>query len=224
MSDNHDHFLGEPLPEEELTAEEMAEICQSLEQMVSGNSPSSEMMPKPSQSRIVQHWKNAPLKVKLAICGCLVALTIPIGLVGRGKTLHQAVEVFQVERNAAGNVVVDRISGRTWTVRTPDQPEIETQMVGIEPISAIDVEQVNGILSMLVQHSNRRVTLVYPESAPQALVYLPNGTLLQRVLILEGLAKINAQELSILPKDIAQTLQKAQQSAQQQHKNLWSRS
>ncbi|UIE38870.1 thermonuclease family protein [Leptodesmis sichuanensis] len=83
-------------------------------------------------------------------------------------------------------------------------------------------------MATLLQASSRQVsvtTIAYPPSRQiLALVKLPNGTLIQTILLTEGLAKLDSQQVSSLPPDVLTSLQQAQRSAQQQHKNLWGKS
>lgn len=74
---------------------------------------------------------------------------------------------------------------------------------------------------MLIQASQNQVDIQFlPPDSSLGLVRLPNGTLLQEILLAQGLTELDSTQKD-LPTDVTHALQQAQLSAQQQHKNFW---
>lgn len=98
-------------------------------------------------------------------------------------------------------------------------------MAGLAPSSPRWQAEATGVLTLLLQASDGKVSIqtMHSTQARQtvALVALPNGTLLQQILLAQGLAKLDRQQISDLPPDIQIVLQQSQASAQQEHKNTW---
>ena len=111
------------------------------------------------------------------------------------------------------------------TVLAPNGSTQQIQLVGLAPSSPRWQREAMGILTLLLQASEGRVSIqTMPHNQAgqtMALVKLPNGTLLQHILLAQGLAKLDPRQLSDLPPGVQIALQQAQASAQQEHKNTW---
>ena len=120
---------------------------------------------------------------------------------------------------------VQAIQGHTLTMLALNGSTQQIQLAGLAPSSPRWQREATGILTLLLQASEGQVLIQTmphnPAGQPVALVKLPNGTLLQQILLAQGLAKLDPQQLSNLPPDIQIALQQAQTSAQQEHKNIW---
>lgn len=155
-----------------------------------------------------------------------IALLLPIGLKLGVPTLLQKQSTFASQNSSF--YVVEAITGNHLTVCAPNGSIQSIRLAGLAPLPAHWQHEATGVLATLLQASSRQVsvtTIAYPPSRQiLALVKLPNGTLIQTILLTEGLAKLDSQQVSSLPPDVLTSLQQAQRSAQQQHKNLWGKS
>jgi endonuclease YncB( thermonuclease family) len=120
---------------------------------------------------------------------------------------------------------VKEIAGNTLTVIAPNGSTQQIQLAGLTPSSPRWQAEATGVLRLLLQASDGKVSIQTThrgqEKQTVALVALPNGTMLQQILLSQGLAKLDPQQLSDLPIDIQLALQQAQASAQQERKNTW---
>jgi endonuclease YncB( thermonuclease family) len=120
---------------------------------------------------------------------------------------------------------VKAIAGNTLTVLAPNGSTQQIQLAGLAPPSPRWQRQTTGVLTRLLEASEGQVSIqtvhhIQPKQVI-ALVKLPNGTLLQQILLSQGLAKLDPQQLSKLPPNIQLVLQQAQASAQHERKNAW---
>lgn len=121
---------------------------------------------------------------------------------------------------------VTGIEGQTIQLRRADGTTSNLRLLGLANAADPWQTEANGVIAMLVKSSGGQVRLesVVPQSSRdqvRAIARLPNGTSLQEILLAGGLARINDQEISLLPENLATTLQQAQATAQAQHKNIW---
>ena len=146
----------------------------------------------------------------------LLKFSIPAILHGQRLAIAAPVESFYS---------VESIQGHTLTLLKPDGSTQRIQLAGLAPSSPRWQTEATGVLTLLLQASAGKVSIqtVHRIQARQtlALVALPNGTLLQQILLAQGVAKLDRQQLSDLPPDVQIALQQAQESAQQEHKNSW---
>jgi endonuclease YncB( thermonuclease family) len=120
---------------------------------------------------------------------------------------------------------VQTIQGHTLTVVAPNGSTQQIQLAGLASSPSRWQREATGILTLLLHASEGQVSIqtMSPNPAGQtvALVKLPNGTLLQQILLAQGLAKLDPHQRSDLPPDVQIALQQAQASAQKEHKNAW---
>jgi endonuclease YncB( thermonuclease family) len=120
---------------------------------------------------------------------------------------------------------VQSIQGHTLTVAAPKGSTQQIQLAGLASSPYRWQREATGILTLLLQASEGQVSIQTmphnPAGQTGALVQLPNGALLQQILLAQGLAKLDPHQRSDLPPDIQIALQQAQTSAQQEHKNIW---
>ncbi|MFE4105929.1 thermonuclease family protein [Almyronema epifaneia S1] len=123
---------------------------------------------------------------------------------------------------------VDSVQGLLLTVHQPNQPPVQCQLAGLTEPDERWRDEATGILSMLVQASQNRVTISFtetkqPDSVASALVQLPTGAYVQQILLLEGVAQLDRTQPNSLPTETAQMFQQAEALAQAERKNIWSR-
>jgi endonuclease YncB( thermonuclease family) len=164
--------------------------------------------------------------MKLIYLMWAIALLLPIGL----KSVIPAL-LHEQNTLAASNssfYTVQEIAGNHLTVHAPNGSTQSIQLAGLAPLPAHWQHEMTGVLSSLLQASGGQVSVTVitdtPRGQTSALVKLPNGMLVQTILLAEGLAKLDRQQLSNLPPDVQTSLQQIQASAQQQHKNVWGQS
>jgi hypothetical protein len=119
---------------------------------------------------------------------------------------------------------VTEVQGNTLSVTTSDHHSIEVQLVGLATPSAHWQAEETGVLGMLVQKSPVTVQCLsqcQPGQTQQALVKLPDGTLLQSIVLSDGVGQLDPQQLKQLPQTTAIALESVQTLAQSQHKNIW---
>jgi hypothetical protein len=119
---------------------------------------------------------------------------------------------------------VTEVQGNTLSLMTADHHSIEVQLAGLATSSAHWQAEETGILGMLVQNSPvtvRCASQCQPGQTEKALVSLPNGTLLQSIILSDGVGQLDPQQLKQLPQTTATALSSAQALAQSQHRNIW---
>ena len=160
-------------------------------------------------------------KARLLVYGSLLGVLLPAGIRWGIPELAQSAQRSGLLSSQAIRATTIAIHGNTWRINSPQQPPQTIQLAGLKSIDSTWQNQADSVAVMLIHASQNQVNiqLLNPGSS-LAIVRLPNGTLLQQVLLSQGLAEFDFSQKN-LPTDIAQTLQQAQQNAQQQHKNLW---
>lgn len=161
-------------------------------------------------------------KAPLWACASLVGLLLPIGVRwGIPKLAGQVQASGLLSPPTTQATTVTAIHGNTWQINSPQQPPRIIHLAGLKPIAAPWQNQANSVAIMLIKSFQNQVDikLLNPNSS-LAIVHLPNGTVLQEILLKQGLAQFDPNQKG-LPPGIAHTLQQAQQSAQRQYKNIW---
>ncbi len=152
-----------------------------------------------------------------------IALLLPIGLKSGIPALLYEQSTLASSNSSFYNV--QAIAGNHLTVRAPNGSTQLIQLAGLSLLPPRWQHEATGVLSALLQVSGGQVAVTITTSTSDgrtlALVKLPNGTLIQTILLSEGLAKLDYRQLTNLPPDILTSLQQAQSAAQQQHQNLW---
>jgi endonuclease YncB( thermonuclease family) len=153
-----------------------------------------------------------------------IALSLPFALkFGIPAILHD--QRISIAAPVESFYSVEFIQGHTLTLLQPNGSTQRIQLAGLAPSSPRWQAEATGVLTLLLQASDGKVSIqtMHRTQARQtvALVALPNGTLLQQILLAQGLAKLDRQQISDLPPDIQIVLQQSQASAQQEHKNTW---
>ncbi|HEY9645097.1 MAG TPA: hypothetical protein V6C88_01940 [Chroococcidiopsis sp.] len=116
------------------------------------------------------------------------------------------------------------VQGSLLTLRSPAKVPLKVHLVGLAPTNLHWKSEATGVLGMLVHDQPVVVQCVAQcqlGKTEEALVRLTNGTLLQTILLTDGLGKIVPKALPLLPTSVAIALRSAQRSAQQQHRNIW---
>jgi hypothetical protein len=119
---------------------------------------------------------------------------------------------------------VTEVQGNTLTIKTANNIPETVQLAGLATPSAHWQAEETGVLGMLMKNSPVAVQCVsqcQPGQNQQALVKLPNGTLLQSIVLSDGVSQLDPQQLKQLPQTTAIALETAQSLAQSQHKNIW---
>lgn len=111
---------------------------------------------------------------------------------------------------------VESIQQGVLRLQAPDRSYKAVRLAGLT-MSDRWQGQAEGVVLMVLNADGARVRLI----DEGGLIALPNGTLLQEVLLADGLAKLDANRLSSFPRSIRDRLQKAEAAARAQHKNVW---
>lgn len=173
--------------------------------------------------RIVNFWRNLQPRTRWTVYVCLIAALAPISIRWGGPILLRQVEqTGLIKAFSHSTSTVKTIDGDTWIIAPPKQPIQSLQLAGIEPIDPAWISQANSILGMIVYASNNQVNVTTLPHSSRALLQLPTGLLLQEILVREGFAKLDANQLKLLPKDTVTQLEQAQAKAKAEHQNLWS--
>lgn len=160
-------------------------------------------------------------KSRLLVYGSLIGLLLPIGIRWRIPEIAQSARRAGLLSPQSAEATTIAIHGNTWQISSPQHPSRTFQLAGLKPIAPVWQAQANSVAMMLIGASQNQVDIQFltPKSS-LAIVRLPNGTLLQEILLAQGLAELDSSQKH-LPTDIAHALQQAQLSAQQQYKNFW---
>lgn len=152
----------------------------------------------------------------LALCATL--LFAPLGLkLGAVPILHQMEQLGWINVSEDQSFYkVEAIEQGVLRLQAPDRSHKQVRLVGLT-MSDRWRGQAEGVLLMVLNAAGARVRLM----GEQGLIALPNGTLLQEVLLADGLAKLDAKSLPTFPQSIRDRLQKAETAARAQHKNIW---
>jgi hypothetical protein len=161
--------------------------------------------------------------MKATLLGWGLLLLLPVGLKLSLPALATA--AVQLKQTVLGQSPqplwgVESIEQEQLTFRTPTGSTQHLSLAGIATINNHWQREATGVMAAVLAASHAQVS-VSPQSSTTALVRLPNGTLLQRILLTDGVAKLDPSQLATLPADIVADLKQAQTSAQQQQKNIW---
>lgn len=160
-------------------------------------------------------------KSRLLVYGSLIGLLLPIGIRWGIPELAQSARRARLLSPQSAEATTIAIYGNIWQISSPQHGSRTFQLAGLKPITPIWQAQANSVAMMLIQASQNQVDIQFlPPDSSLAIVRLPNGTLLQEILLAQGLAELDSTQKD-LPTDIAHALQQAQLTAQQQHKNFW---
>lgn len=171
-----------------------------------------------------QFWLNLTPRTRWTIFACLIAALTPIAIRWGGPRLIYQAEQTGLIKDLIGSTTstVKTIDGNTWIISPPNQPIQSLQLAGIEPIDPSRIAESNSILRMIVFASDNQVSVTVLPHSSRAILRLPTGLMLQEVLVRQGFAKIDPNQLNSLPKDTVASLEQAQAKAKAQHQNLWS--
>jgi endonuclease YncB( thermonuclease family) len=174
-----------------------------------------------------QYERLTPLLLGVSLC-------LPLGL-----KLGIPLALEQVERlGLLGSLpdsgspkdvyTVDGVQGLLLTVHQSNQPSIQIQLAGLTAPNERWTDEATGILSMLVQASHNQVMVSFTESrssdsSGNALVQLSTGAYVQQILLSEGIAQLDRTQLTGIPTEIVEMLQRAEASARSEHRNSWSK-
>lgn len=149
---------------------------------------------------------------------CATLLLAPLGLkLGTLPTLHGMVQLGWLQVSEPQDLYrVASIQQGVFLLQAPDRSFKQVRLAGLT-IGDRWQGQADGVVLMLLNATGVRVRLIHE----RGLIALPNGTLLQEVLLADGLAKLDAKSLASFPQSIRDRLQKAQTAARAQHKNIW---
>jgi hypothetical protein len=153
----------------------------------------------------------------------LLLLSPLIAKVGTPLIQHQALQALSNQLPQSDYQVVEIKDGDIM-LRSPQDTHRQVHLSGLEALPPHWEAQATGTLGMLTQNTTVSVQCLHqcePGETEEALVSLPNGTLLETVLLSDGLGKLDPEQLQSLPYSVSSTLQSAQATAQQQHKNVW---
>lgn len=157
-----------------------------------------------------------PLGIKLGVPALLM----------KGEQMG-LLQVFTKPQNSS-TYIVETISLKptlTLTVRSPEKSAIKVRLIGLQVANEQWQSQAAGEITLLLKASNAQVALLNVRSIKPgevaAIVALLNGTLLQEILLADGLAKLDPAQLPYLPQQTTQELQQAQAQAKAHRKNAW---
>lgn len=158
---------------------------------------------------------------RLLLYGSLIGLLLPVGIrwgIPEIALSAQRAGLLSPQTTEATTIA---IYGNIWQISSPQHGSRTFQLAGLKPVALVWQAQANSVAMMLIQASQNQVDIQFlPPNSSLALVRLPNGTLLQEILLAQGLAELDPNQKT-LPTDVAHALHKAQLTAQQQHKNFW---
>lgn len=160
--------------------------------------------------------------MRVFICGVFVLLVSLFFKLESPWAVRQIL-VLVGSLSSPGDEVME-VQGNTLSVMTTDHHSIEVQLAGLATPSAHWQAEETGVLGMLVQNSSVTVQCLsqcQSGQTQQALVKLPNGTLLQSIVLSDGVGQLDPQQLKQLPQPTEIALSSAQTLAQSQHKNIW---
>ena len=149
---------------------------------------------------------------------CATLLLAPLGLkLGAVPLLHQVEGLDWIKVSKDPNLYrVESIERGVIQLQAPDRSAKQVRLAGLT-IGDRWRGQADGVLLMVLNAAGARVTLIDEGD----LIALPNGTLLQEVLLADGLAQLDTESLPSFPQSIRDRLQKAEATARAQHKNIW---
>lgn len=160
-------------------------------------------------------------KSRLLVYGSLIGLLLPVGIRWGIPEIAQSAQQSGLLSPQATEATTISIYGNIWQISSPHHSSRTFQLAGLKPIAPVWQVQANSVAMMLIEASNKPVDVQFlPPNSSLALVRLPNGTLLQEILLAQGLAELDPNQKD-LPTDVAHALQQAQLTAQQQHQNFW---
>jgi hypothetical protein len=160
-------------------------------------------------------------KSRLLICGSLMGLLLPGGIRWGIPKIAQSAQRSGLLSPQTTEATTIAIRGNIWQISSPHHGDRTFQLAGLKPIAPNWQAQANSVAMMLIQASQNQVDIQFlPPDSSLGLVRLPNGTLLQEILLAQGLTELDSTQKD-LPTDVTHALQQAQLSAQQQHKNFW---
>lgn len=175
-----------------------------------------------------QHSSTLTLKPQHVALFALV-ICIPLGLkLGVPTLLSQAERAGWLEQLQPQNLsldTVESIQDGILMIKTPAGETLRVKLAGLD-LAAPWQNQAEGVIAMLMQTTQAKVivshTQIYQSGITEAIVTLPNGTSLQEILLSDGLAKLNLNNLNTLPENLVFKLKQAEARAKLQHKNVWS--
>ncbi|MBW4489684.1 MAG: hypothetical protein KME12_18020 [Trichocoleus desertorum ATA4-8-CV12] len=158
---------------------------------------------------------------RILVYSSLLGLLLPIAMRWGILKLFQSAQPPKLLSQKVAQTRVISMDSNTWQIFSPQHPSRSIQLAGLKPIDATWQNQANRAARMLIHAYQNQIDIQFlsPES-PLALVRLPSGTLLQQILLAQGLAELHPNQKN-LPTEIVPMLQQAQHSARQQHKNRW---
>jgi hypothetical protein len=157
---------------------------------------------------------------------CATLLLAPLGLkLGTVPMLHGIEQLGWLHVSEDQSLYrVESIQRGVLSLQATDRSHKQVQLAGLTMGDRWQ-GQADGVVLMVLNAAGARVRLVHEQNIrsgeSRAIIALPNGTLLQEVLLADGLAKLDTQALPSLPQTITDRLQKAEASARAQHKNIW---
>lgn len=158
---------------------------------------------------------------RLLLYGSLIGLLLPVGIRWGIPELAQSAQRSRLLSPQTTESTTISVHGTTWQIASPQHPPRTIQLAGLKPIAPVWQDQANSVAMMLIHASQNQVDIQFlTTNSSLALVRLPNGTLLQEILLAQGLAELDPNQKD-LPIDVVHALQQAQLTAQQQHKNFW---
>lgn len=152
---------------------------------------------------------------------CATLLLAPLGLkLGAVPLLHQMEGLSWIKVSEDQTLYkVESIEQGVLMLQAPDRSYKQVRLAGLT-IGDRWQGQAEGVLLMVLNAAGARVRLI----DERGLIALPNGTLLQEVLLADGLAKLDAKSFPSLPQTIRDRLRKVEATARAQHKNIWGES
>lgn len=177
--------------------------------------------------RFHQHSGTLTLKPQHVALFALV-ICVPLGLkLGVPTLLHQAERAGWLEQLQSQNPslnTVESIQTGILTIKTPAGETLRVKLAALELDTAWQ-NQAEGVMAMLMQTTQAKVIVSHMQMAQsgitEAIVTLPNGTSLQEILLSDGLAKLNLNNLNTLPENLGFKLKQAEARAKLQRKNVW---
>lgn len=163
------------------------------------------------------------MKIRNALLGILLVLPVGMkaGLPAFETELSRVKLLIGVEQAANPPVYgVESINQGVLTLYQPDGTTVKNTLAGLAASPPRWQNEATGILGTILQSSQGRV-FVKAITPSSSIVALPNDTTLQRILLSNGVAKTDPQQLALMPADVAASLRQAETQAKQQRKNIW---
>lgn len=140
-------------------------------------------------------------RLRLLLCGNLIGLLLPAGIRWGIPEIAQSAQQAGLLSPQVTKATTISIYGNIWQISSPQHSSRTFQLAGLKPVAPAWQAQANSVAMMLIEASQNQVDVQFltPDS-PLAIARLPSETLLQEVLLAQGLAEFdpNQKDLQLM--------------------------